>query len=451
MTALDYLRQLDRTIRAPRSAFSKHSDLYLVTAIFFLIGFWLHIPYGGGHIASDIPTVFQGRECGGACLTVPYVSGFVEYPVIVSEFVYVMGAISEVLPGSILTNYYGLSVAFLAIPTFLLVRETLKIAEMRGYSDRRVLAYLVATPTFLFMLLLNWYVIGVYFATFGLRKFLQDDSKMSGILFGLSAASNLVTAAPAMGIFLSAKGVRDRAVFVVSALACYGAINLPFIIVNPSLWLSFWQFHTNWYIEGSWMLAFLPSFSPLRHYIFPALVLSLFAVISWISLKKTKDVVTLAWLSTFAFLFSTYVFTPQMNLMLLPFFAITPIVKTYREFLAFDIINSLFIVLGFSQILLIFGITYHFDVASYLAPVRWLAIARSIWLGKMLLFDGLLPGINWRRGIRPKILTSARMRGAGFVSPCKGVNRILRRRRQLAITKTSVRCRQVYRTQSPKK
>jgi hypothetical protein len=250
------------------------------------------------------------------------------------------------------------------------------------------------------LLLQNWYVIGVYLAMFGLRKFLQGNYKMSGILLGLSAASNLVTVVPAMGMFLAAKGLRNRAVFVVSALACYGAINLPFIAVNPSLWLSFWQFHTNWYIEGSWMLAFLSSFSPLRHYVFLALLLSLFAALSWISLKKTNDAVNLSWLSTFAFLFSTYVFTPQMNLILLPFFAITPIVKRYWEFLAFDVINTLFIVLGFSQPLLIFGITYQFDVVSYLAPVRWLAIARSIWLGKMLLFDGLLPAINWRGRIR---------------------------------------------------
>jgi hypothetical protein len=373
----------------------KHGALYFVAAILFLISVWLHIPYGGGHVYSDIGVVFQNRECGGTCLTIPYVNGFVEYPIVVSEFIYAMGAIAEIFPGTMLTNYYYLTAAFLAIPTFLLVGETLKIAEMRGYSDRRVLAYLIVTPTFLFMVLLNWYVIGVYFAIFGLRKFLQGDCKMSGILFGLSAASNLVTAAPAMGLFLAAKGGRDRAVFLVSAFACYGAINLPFVVVNPSLWLSFWQFHANWYIEGSWMLAFLPIFSPLRHYIFPALLLSLYAIITWISLKKTKDAVTLSWLSTFAFLFSTYVFTPQMNLMLLPFFATTRIVRRYWEFLAFDAINSVFLVTGYPQTLFIFGI--HFDLLSYLPPIIWFAIARSIWLGKMLIFDGFSAFINWRR------------------------------------------------------
>jgi hypothetical protein len=311
-----------------------------------------------------------------------------------------VGVIAEIFPGSILINYYYLTAAFLAIPTFLLVRETLKIAEMRGRPDRRVLEYLVVTPTFLFIVLLNWYVIGVYFATFGLRKFLQGDSKMSGILFGLSAASNLVTAAPALGLFLAANGRRDRADFLFSAVACYCAINLPFIVVNPSLWFSFWQFHASWYIEGSWMLAFLPIFSPLRHYVFPAMLLSLYAVITWISLKKTKDAVTLAWLSTFAFLFSTYVFTPQMNLMLLPFFAATPIVRRYWEFLAFDVINSLFLVWGYLQTLSIFGI--HLDVVTYLPPLGWFEIARSVWLGKMLIFDGFSAFISWRLRIRLK-------------------------------------------------
>jgi hypothetical protein len=378
----------------------KRGGLYAVAAILFLIGVWLHIPYGGGHIYSDIVTIFQTRECGGVCLTIPYVNGFVEYPIIVSEFLYAMGAIAEIFPGPILTNYYYLTATFLAIPTFLLVRETLKIAEMRGRPDRRVLEYLVVTPTFLFIVLLNWYVIGVYFATFGLRKFLQGDSKMSGILFGLSAASNLVTAAPALGLFLAANGRRDRADFLFSAVACYCAINLPFIVVNPSLWFSFWQFHASWYIEGSWMLAFLPIFSPLRHYVFPAMLLSLYAVITWISLKKTKDAVTLAWLSTFAFLFSTYVFTPQMNLMLLPFFAATPIVRRYWEFLAFDVINSLFLVWGYLQTLSIFGI--HLDVVTYLPPLGWFEIARSVWLGKMLIFDGFSAFISWRLRIRLK-------------------------------------------------
>jgi hypothetical protein len=375
----------------------KRRGVYLVAAVLFLFGVWLHIPYGGGHIYSDIVAIFQARECAGACLTIPYVNGFIEYPVVVSEFIYAMGAVAGAFPGSTLTNYYYLTAALLAIPTFLLIRETLTIAEMRGLSERRVLAYLVVTPTFLLMVLLNWYVIGVYFATFGLRKFLQGDRGTSGILFGLSAASNLVTAAPALGLFLAAGRARGRTAFLVSALSCYAAINLPFFVVNPSVWISFWQFHANWYIEGSWMLLFLSYLSPLRHYVFPALLLSLYAVIAWISVRKTDDAVTLSWLGTFAFLFSTYVFTPQMNLMLLPFFATAVVVRRYWEFLAFDVVNSVFLLTGNLQSLSVLGA--HLDLASYLPPVGWFEIARSVWLGKMLVFDGLLSFSDFRREI----------------------------------------------------
>jgi len=352
--------------------------------------------------------VFQLRECGGACLTIPYVSSFIEYPIIVSEFIYVMGALAAHVQGNLLANYYLLSVTFLAIPTFLLLREVLKIAEILGTEERRVMTYLVATPSFAFMVLLSWYSIGVYFAMFGVRKFLQGRYETSGVLFGLSAAANLITAAPALGLVLAARHWRDRSGFMLTAALAYGAINLPFVGLNPSLWLSFWSFHSNWYIEGSWMLAFLSSFSPLRHYIFPVLLLLLFAAIAAVTLRKEqRDPLTLSWLATFAVLFSTYVFTPQMNLIILPFFALVPIAKRYWEFLAFDVINTLFIVLGFSQILLPFGITYHFDVSSYLAPVRWLAIIRSIWLGKFLVFDGLIPLETKRGSITPAATTQA--------------------------------------------
>src|SRR5580700_6111383 len=76
-------------------------DIYLLAGVLYTVGVWLHIPYGGGHIYSDIPTVFQIRECSGTGLSIPYVSGFIEYPVIVSGFIYLMGVLGGSLPGSI--------------------------------------------------------------------------------------------------------------------------------------------------------------------------------------------------------------------------------------------------------------------------------------------------------------------------------------------------------------
>ena len=85
-----------------------------------------------------------------------------------------------------------------------------------------------------------------------------------------------------------------------------------------------------------------------------------------------------------------------MNLILLPFFALVPIAKRYWEFLAFDILTAAIIVVGFSQPLQIVGITYSIDQFWYFSPVQWMAIIRSVWLGKFLLWDGLRKVIRGR-------------------------------------------------------
>jgi hypothetical protein len=95
----------------------------------------------------------------------------------------------------------------------------------------------------------------------------------------------------------------------------------------------------------------------------------------------------------FAFLFSSYVCTPQMNLLLLPFFVLLPgMTKRYSEFLAFEVVNALVIVWGFSSPLLFLGINIPTPVQFgpvWVSPIQFLAVLRSFWIGKFLIADGL--------------------------------------------------------------
>ncbi|MGA2666395.1 MAG: hypothetical protein ABSF83_15775, partial [Nitrososphaerales archaeon] len=247
---------------------------------------------------------------------------------------------------------------------------------------------------------------GVYLATLGLRKYLQGSTTASGLLFGVSAGFNLVTAAPAFGLLVGARGWKDRLTFALAVVGAYALINLPFILANPRLWGYFWQWQENWYIEGSWMLALLDNESPLRHFIFPAVFTALSAAIVW---RWSKDrlrsppltqldervlIVRIAALFTLAYLFSTYVFTPQLNLMLLPFFVLAiPSGGRYGEFLAFELVNALVVLWGFSSPLLAFGISVPTPVLFgpvWVSPIQALAVLRSLWVGKFLVYDGLL-------------------------------------------------------------
>ncbi len=366
--------------------------ILIAAVLLYGVGVWLHIPYGGGHVYSDIVTVFQNRECHVTCtLPVPYVQGFVEYPVLTAFFMYAMGALGEHLPGALLTNYYTLTWIALLAPTLLLVRELYLLARMRGVKVGRVLWFYVATPTFLIMILLNWYVIGTFFAVAGIRQFLLGKKKAAGALMGLSAASNLVTAAPAVGLMLSERRFNDAFRLAGAAGAVYGAINVPVFLLNPSNWLAFWTYQTNWYAEGSWMLMFIDDSSPLRHVISMFAFVVLFSLVLVVRFRfKERDPVRLAFLATFVFVFSSYVYTPQMSVMLLPFFVILLMPSYYVEFLAFDLLNAGVIVVGFSQVLLPLGITYSVAQFGFYSPNQWMAIIRSFWLGKFLVYDGLL-------------------------------------------------------------
>ncbi len=431
--------QLANTIR---TSARRHAEAWLVASIglFFVIGVWEHLPYSGGHVYSDILSVYQNRFCAsGTCgMGLPYVNYFVEYPVLTGFFMYAMGMLAHFLqlPGtSFLGDYYSYSAIFLLIPTVLLVENLAKIMQILGItrSNKRLFLFLIATPSFVFMLLLNWYIIGVFFAAFGLRKFLEglrsgkSLSVLSGVLMGISAAANMITAVPGLGILVfGTTSFKERAKFLAGLIGAVLAVYVPVIILNsfPHTYLDasgaivsypfkfpnlnvimdFLRYEQSWYAEGSWMLGFLTNTSWLRHYIFGGLFVTMVVIISlkgrmWLKTRAASEldranvVLMTSCLYMFAFLFSSYVCTPQMNLLLLPFFVLLPgMTKRYSEFLAFEVVNALVIVWGFSSPLLFLGINIPTPVQFgpvWVSPIQLLAVLRSFWIGKFLIADGL--------------------------------------------------------------
>jgi hypothetical protein len=328
---------------------------------------------------------------------------------------YVTGVLGGSLAGDLLTNYYLLNGAVLIVPTLLGIRELMKIIEIRGTPRNRILWYFVVTPTFLIMTLLNWYVIGVYFTLYGIRRYLEGGSRIwAGVLFGLSAASNFVTAVPALGFFIHSKTTKERLILAGAALGTYAAINAPFLVLNRGLWLQSFHYIYTWNIENSWMQAILINlYSPYRHIIPPIVFGGFIVEMLWLRYRrKTDDPLVFAFLAMFGYTFATYVYPPQMNLVLLPFFVLLPVTKSYREFLAFDVLNALIIILGFSEVLLAFGINYYhyfhpINSINYMSAVFWIEVVRSLWQGKFALFNWIpgLPTLPWWKREKAKPAT----------------------------------------------
>jgi hypothetical protein len=400
---------------------------------------WLHLPYGGDYVYTDITYIFPGRICqlpvneyGGllaAChFTIPYIQSLSEFPVLVSMFMYAMGKLGSLFPGGLLKNYFLFSSFFLAIPTLLSIRELLKIIEIRGGARNRVLWYFVATPSFVILALLNWYMIGVYFTLIGTRKYLEGKSRFwIGILFGISAASNFITAVPALGIFIAARTLKERVVLAGAALGTYALINAPFLILNTGLWLQSWNYLYVSNTEDSWIgVILLDPYSPYRHLVPPIVFSGFLLGMLWMRYRmKTTDPLVFAFVAMFGYAFATYIDPPQLNLTFLPFFVLLPVSSGYREFIAFDSLNSLTVILGVSQILLPFGIVYFnlFHPASLTSnPIFWLEVIRSLWQGKFVLWNGI-PGSLSLKGTRKRFPTSAGplSRGAPPLNPEPGL------------------------------
>ena len=188
----------------------------VAVGLFYLLGMWEHLPFSGGHIYSDIVTVYQNRFCySGPCGNRPplreLLCASTRSLLAFSCTRWECSATSSRCPeGTFLEVTMRTLRSFYSSRQVLLVDNLRQIMEILGIGQKskRTLLFLVATPSFVFMLLLNWYIIGVFFAIFGLRKFLEgirsgkNNSMLSGILLGLSAAANLITAVPALGILI---------------------------------------------------------------------------------------------------------------------------------------------------------------------------------------------------------------------------------------------------------
>ncbi|MCS7135891.1 MAG: hypothetical protein NZ931_02200 [Aigarchaeota archaeon] len=365
----------------------------LVTILIFLIGFWLHIPYGGGHIYSDIVSVYQVR-LEGFPPKAPYAEVFFEYPVITAALAYVSGLMASLLTKEYYTAlllYYTITSAILFILTFLTVSEVRRLCGLFGVEKKRIYAYLIITPSMLFMNLLNWYILGVYFMIRAIRLSIEGRITSSGIFLGISAASNFITAIPSVAILMTCGDFRRKIRFIAAALITYFLVNLPAILLNPRNWLSFWEYHASWYVECNWQILFFDMFDPnaraLSAGLMPMLLIMPLIVAHKTSFQKHVKIILASWLVMAWFLFANYVYTPQMNIMLLPFFTLLA-VAPYPLFIIFEVLNSAIIVVGFSGFIQnILGIKYTVEPWGIDSPIQWMAIARSFLLLGFILYS----------------------------------------------------------------
>ncbi len=152
------------------------------------------------------------------------------------------------------------------------------------------------------------------------------------------------------------------------------------MILNFETWFGTYMFHTEWGIENSWLVFFFDKYDQNSHYV--GLVVLLYFVFKGLMESGRRDygnpqmrVINRAFLVNIAWLLGNYVVTPQMALMLLPFYVLIPTVPILMIYLV-EVLNALIIVMWFISKKIFLE-----DPTLASSPVQWAALARQlVWV-----------------------------------------------------------------------
>jgi len=364
-------------------------DIIIVASFIWLISYFIHMPlaYGSTWIYSDATTLLASRGIiYSDKLLIPYRDYHFEYPPIVAIMFMICNLVVLLIsPEKIylrwLVAYTVMSIMLYlhAIGTIIILHKLIRRVNRRNVH---ILMFFILMPSFLIYTNYNWDLVGVFYALLGLHLFLNNRKVLSFVMFGLAAAGKIIPAiialAPAIQVYLDkTKELRKKRkhpeeyapviallyafMYLLLTIVVFVILNLPFILVDFGGWYKgLILHHATWYIEDSWLILFFDLFDPRVRFVSIGLVafftmFTLYLLIA-VDISREYRVIYGSAALMAGYLFSTYVYTPQMNLMILPFLVLVPI--DYALVFIFDTLNSLIILTWFNatQIYRVLGI-----------------------------------------------------------------------------------------------
>ena len=235
---------------------------------------------------------------------------------------------------------------FYWVNALLLTGFAVAIAVMLYVANGAQALYFALAPTLLVYGTVNWDLVAVAFATAAIVAFLRHRDRLAGASIGLGAATKLYPAL--LAVPLIAQRLRERRPdgAIVLGWAAVGAwllVNLPFALLAPEAWLTFFRFNGEraadfdslWYIACR-HLEVCPS-TRVINVSSLAIFLGASAAIWAVKGRRHPDFPrwTLGLPLLVLFLLSNKVYSPQYGLWLLPWFALT--LPRLWLFLAFSV------------------------------------------------------------------------------------------------------------------
>ncbi len=302
--------------------------MMLATGVFFLVSILIHFPLNNSpQFYSDFLGSFWGRTTSTGLrevvVGIPYVTYMFEYPPICGLILWVGGWASQ-------GNVYIFSVVEFGILLVVALFITHFVYQFSGYlglNRNRQLLYSVFAPSLLIYGAYNFDIVQTLFVVISLYFFLAlKKPKTSAIFLGLAIATKL---SPALlfPLFLQEMRTKNgRISYTVIMGAVVGALNIPFMILNFNTWLAGYTFLKNWGLEDSFLVWIFNNNSSWGLAKDISYVLVGGAALCIYIFFRSKPLLVRSFMILGAFILFSYIATPQMNLDLLPLFALVPMI-----------------------------------------------------------------------------------------------------------------------------
>lgn len=193
------------------------------------------------HCYSDIYPLYFGE--GLSAGQVPYIDHHVEYPVIIGMVMQAMAWLVRPLANAYERGlqYFDITAALLAA---FLVLGVLATAYCAGPARRWTALLVALAPALILSAFINWDLIAMGLMMMALAAWTARRTALAGVLIGLAVATKfypVVALWPLFLLCLRAGRLRSFWIMLSSAAAAWLAVNLPFMIVAPSGWATFYQ------------------------------------------------------------------------------------------------------------------------------------------------------------------------------------------------------------------
>ena len=348
---------------------------------------------------SDIYSITLDSSRGDTVYGIPYRDFKFEYPPFIG-FLWTISSLVTKLVINIAHNYDPIIIhiyvlffinAFFYILYVSAIEILVREYKINGSFTKILLS--IASFSMIYYLMYNWDIVAISLAMWSLIYLFRRRYLMSSFILGLSVLSKIFTVVfliPYLYYIHKIEGSNAKykaplmLLFFVETVLIGFSI---FMLLFPKSFQDFISHHATWYCENCFYIVFVDNiWDPIWRSISQALMLSLPLLVTLYILVKDesheveKKTLYASLVSLSSLISVSYVYSPQMNILITPLFLITRFSEILLLLLS-DLLNTLIMVFWFRGEVFreYLGISYS-DPHLRTSPIQWMAFTRIILL-----------------------------------------------------------------------